>query len=426
VSAGSPSRPGTASILAVGSELLGTARLDTNSLYLTSRLEALGISVVRKVCVGDGWADLLAEIPLALVRAPLLVVTGGLGPTDDDRTKEAVAKVLGRALVRDEAILLRLKERFRRRGLEMPKVNEKQADVIDGAVVLENPRGSAPGFLVAAGGSTVVLLPGVPLEMKAMWADAVESLLARGAAAGVHRRTLKIAAMAESVVETLVKPVYAAYPDVPFTILATPGEVQLQFAARGTFEEASRVLDRIEADFHKALSGEIFGRDDDTLEGVSGDLLRVKGQTLALSESCTGGQLAGRITDIPGSSDYFLGAAVTYANAAKADLVGVSAATLERHGAVSEETAREMALGARKRFGATIGLSTTGIAGPGGGTPEKPVGTVHVALDAADGARLHRRLLLPGERSLIRRWTTSTALGMLRKHLLGLADGGRR
>src|SRR5450830_569606 len=399
VSAGSPSRPDTASILAVGSELLGTARLDTNSLYLTSRLEALGISVVRKVCVGDGWADLLAEIPLAFTRAPLLVVTGGLGPTDDDRTKEAVAKVLGRALVRDEAILLRLKERFRRRGLEMPKVNEKQADVIEGAVVLANPRGSAPGFLVAAGDSTVVLLP---------------------------RRTLKIAAMAESVVETLVKPVYAAYPDVPFTILAAPGEVQLQFAARGTFEEASRVLDRIEAEFHKALSGEIFGRDDDTLEGVAGDLLRVKGQTLALAESCTGGQLAGRITDIPGSSDYFLGAAVTYANAAKADLVGVSAATLERHGAVSEETAREMALGARKRFGATIGLSTTGIAGPGGGTPEKPVGTVHVALDAADGTRLHRRLLLPGERSLIRRWTTSTALGMLRKHLLGLADGGRR
>ena len=426
MSAGSASRPSTASILAVGSELLGTARLDTNSLYLTSRLEALGISVVRKVCVGDGWADLLAEIPLALARAPLLVVTGGLGPTDDDRTKEAVAKVLGRVLVRDEAILLRLKERFRRRGLEMPKVNEKQADVIEGAVVLANSRGSAPGFLVAAGASTVVLLPGVPLEMKAMWADAVEPLLARAGAAGVHRRTLKIAAMPESVVETLVKPVYTAYADVPFTILAAPGEVQLQFAARGTFEEASRVLDRIEADFHKALSGEIFGRDDDTLEGVVGDLLRVKGQTLALAESCTGGHLAGRITDVPGSSEYFLGAAVTYANAAKADLVGVSAATLERHGAVSEETAREMALGARKRFGATIGLSTTGIAGPGGGTPEKPVGTVHVALDAADGTRLHRRLLLPGERSLIRRWTTSTALGMLRKYLLGLADGGRR
>jgi nicotinamide-nucleotide amidase len=259
-----------------------------------------------------------------------------------------------------------------------------------------------------------------------MWVDAVEPLLARGGAPGLHRRTLKIAALPESVVETLVKPVYAAYPEVPFTILAAPGEVQLQFAARGTPEEATRVLDRIESDFHKALAGEIFGRDEDTLEEVAGKLLRAKAQSLALAESCTGGQLAGRVTDVPGSSDYFLGAAVTYANAAKADLVGVSAATLERHGAVSEETAREMALGARKRFGATIGLSTTGIAGPGGGTPEKPVGTVHIALDAADGTRLHKRLLLPGERSLIRRWTTSTALGMLRKHLLGLADGARR
>ena len=427
MSVGSPSPPAaTASILAVGSELLGTTRLDTNSLYLTGRLEALGISVVRKACVGDGWGDLLAEIPLALSRAPLLVVTGGLGPTDDDRTKEAVAKVFGRALVRDEALLLGLRERFRRRGFEMPKVNEKQADVIEGAVILANTRGSAPGFLVAAAGGTVVLLPGVPHEMKVMWVDAVEPLLARGGAPGLHRRTLKIAAVPESVVETLVKPVYAAYPEVPFTILAAPGEVQLQFAARGTPEEATRVLDRIESDFHKALAGEIFGRDDDTLEEVAGKLLRAKSQSLALAESCTGGQLAGRVTDVPGSSDYFLGAAVTYANAAKADLVGVSAATLERHGAVSEETAREMALGARKRFGATIGLSTTGIAGPGGGTPEKPVGTVHIALDAADGTRLHKRLLLPGERSLIRRWTTSTALGMLRKHLLGLADGARR
>jgi nicotinamide-nucleotide amidase len=426
VSAGSAPRPGTASILAVGSELLGTTRLDTNSLYLTERLEALGVSVVRKACVGDGWDDLLAELAIALSRAPLLVVTGGLGPTDDDRTKEAVAKLLGRALVRDEAILLGLRERFRRRGIEMPRVNEKQADVIEGAVVLANPRGSAPGFLVTAGGGTIVLLPGVPHEMKHMWADVAEPRLGLGGARGLHRRTLKIAAMPESLVETLVRPVYAAYPDVPFTILAAPGEVQLQFAARGTPEEASRVLDRIEGDFHKALSGEIFGRDDATLEEVAGDLLRRKAQTLAVAESCTGGELAGRVTDVPGSSEYFLGAAVTYANAAKADLVGVSPATLERHGAVSEETAREMALGARKRFGATIGLATTGIAGPGGGTPEKPVGTVHVALDGADGTRLQRRLLLPGGRALIRRWTTSTALALLRRYLLTLAEGPRR
>ena len=411
--------PPTASILAVGSELLGTARLDTNSLFLTERLDALGIETVRKACVGDGWDALVAEVRVALDRAPLLVTSGGLGPTDDDRTKEAVAKVLGRPLVRDEAILRRLKERFRKRGYEMPEVNAKQADVIEGATVLANRRGSAPGFLVEAGGRTIVLLPGVPHELKAMWDDAVAPLLGRGAGDGLHRRVLKVAAMPESVVETLIRPVYDAYPDVPITILAAPGEVHLQFAARGSAESAGAVLDRIEADFHKALAGEIFGRDEITLEEVVGDLLRLRQRTLALAESCTGGHLAGRLTDVAGSSDYFLGSAVTYANSAKADLVGVAAATLERFGAVSEETAREMALGARRRFGASIGLAITGIAGPGGGTPEKPVGTVHLALDDADGTRLARKLLMPGDRALVRRWSTSAALSMLRHHLLG-------
>ena len=411
--------PRAASILAVGSELLGTTRLDTNSLFLTERLDALGIPVVRKAVVGDEWDDLVAELGLALDRAPLLVTSGGLGPTADDRTKEAVAKVLRRELVRDDEILRRLKERFRKRGYEMPEVNAKQADVIEGAVVLTNRRGSAPGFLLEQAGKTVVILPGVPHELKAMWDDAVAPLLARTAGTGLHRRVLKVAAIPESVVETWIRPVYAAYPDVPITILAAPGEVQLHFAARGTPEEAQEVLDRIEADFHKALAGEIFGRDDDTLEGVVGDLLRLRGKTLGLAESCTGGLLAGRLTDLAGSSDYFLGSAVTYANTAKAELVGVAASTLERFGAVSEETAREMALGARCRFGASIGLAITGIAGPGGGTPEKPVGTVHCALDDADGTRLHRKLLMPGDRALIRRWSTSSALSLLRHHMLG-------
>jgi nicotinamide-nucleotide amidase len=382
-------------------------------------MDALGIGTVRKACVGDDWDDLLAEIAAALGRAPLLVTSGGLGPTDDDRTKEAVAHVLGRRLVRDEEILQRLKERFRKRGYEMPDVNAKQADVIEGATVLANRRGSAPGFLVEQGGKTVVLLPGVPHELKAMWDDAVVPLLAPAAGPGLRRRTLKVAAMPESVVETMIKPVYAAHNGVPITILASPGEVLLQFASRGGAEEAGAVLDLIESDFRKVLGGEIFGRDDETLEGVVGDLLRQRKKTLALAESCTGGLLAGRLTDVAGSSDYFLGAAVTYANSSKTGLTAVSAETLERFGAVSEETAREMALGARRLFGASIGLSITGVAGPGGGTPEKPVGTVHLALDDADGKRAHLRLLMPGDRAHIRRWTTSSALSMLRHHLLG-------
>ena len=415
----------TASILAVGSELLGTTRVDTNSLFLTGSLEELGVRVVRKACVVDAWEELLAEIRAALERAPLLVVTGGLGPTDDDRTKEAVAHVLGRRLVRDEKILAGIVERFRRRGMEMPSVNAKQADVIEGSVVLANARGSAPGALVEAGGKTIVLLPGVPMEMEAMWRDAAVPMLGSASGAAVHRRVLKIAGMAESAVEERIKPVYAAHAEHEITILAAPGEVQLHFSARGTAEEAAHELDRIERDFRSVLGIEIFGRDGETLEGVVGDLLRAHGKTLAVAESCTGGLLAGRITDIAGSSDYFVGAAVTYANAAKVQILGVDEETIERHGAVSEETAREMAAGVRRRFGAAIGVSVTGIAGPGGGTPEKPVGTVHLGLDSDDGAREHRKLLLPGERSLIRRWTTSVALSMVRRHLLALARAGR-
>lgn len=413
----------TASILAVGSELLGTTRLDTNSLFLTGELEALGIPVVRKACVGDRWEDLLAELETALSRAPVLVVTGGLGPTEDDRTKEAVAHILGRRLVRDEEILQRLRERFRRRGREMPAPNQKQADVIEEAVVLRNPRGTAPGYLVEAGEKTIVLLPGIPAEMRGMWQEEVLPLLSRHAAAGrIRRRVLKVAGMPESAVEEVVTPVYRAWPGHDFTILAASGEIQLHFSAKGTPEAAQLALDRIEADFRKALGNEIFGRDDETLESVVGDLLRARGQTLALAESCTGGHVAARLTDVPGSSDYFLGGAVTYANSAKIGLVQVTPETLERFGAVSEEVAREMAAGARRTFGATVGVGVTGIAGPSGGTPEKPAGTVHLALDSADGTRLHRRLLLPGDRALVRRWTTSAVLSLVRFHLLGRSD----
>lgn len=415
----------TASILAVGSELLGTTRLDTNSLFLTGELETMGLRVIRKACVGDEWPDLEGEMRLALGRAPLLVVSGGLGPTADDRTKEVLAAILGRKLVRDEEILERLRERFRRRGFEMPKVNEKQADVVEGSVVLVNRRGSAPGFLVEEGGRTVVLLPGVPAELKAMWTDEAAPRLARVfGTGGVHRRILKVGGLPESVVEERIQPVYAAWTETPITILANAGEVQLHVAARGTAEEAAKTLDRLEADFRKALGDDIFGRDAETLEGNVGSLLRSRGETLALAESCTGGLLAARLTEVPGSSDYFLGSAVTYANSAKAGLVGVKPETLERFGAVSEETAREMAAGARLRFGATIGFAVTGIAGPSGGSVEKPVGTVHMALDAADGTRLHRLGLFPGDRALIRRWTVSAALVMIRKHLLASGGGG--
>ena len=405
----------TASILAVGSELLGTTRLDTNSLFLAGRLESIGIRVVRKACVGDSWDDLVAELGWALARAPLLVVTGGLGPTEDDRTKEAVASLLGRRLVRDEAILARLEERFRKRGREMPGVNAKQADVVEGAVVLPNRQGTAPAYLIEAEGKTIVLLPGVPREMKALFEESVLPHLTRGGTPpGIHRRVLKVVGLGESAVEELARPVYEANRGHEVTILAAaPGEVQLHFQAGGTRAEAEPALDALEAALREAIGPALYGRDDETLEEVVGRLLGKAGLTVALAESCTGGMMASRLTDVPGSSEYFLGGAVTYANAAKIDLAGVSPETLGRFGAVSEEVAREMAAGIRRRFGASVGLGVTGIAGPGGGSAEKPVGTVHLALDALDGRR-HERLVLPGDRAMVRRWTTSAALAMIR------------
>jgi nicotinamide-nucleotide amidase len=409
----------TASILAVGSELLGTTRLDTNSLFLTGELEEIGIRVVRKACAGDAWDGLLAELRFALETAPLLVVTGGLGPTEDDRTKEAVAHLLGRRLLRDEAILEGLRERWRKRGREMPDVNAKQADVVEGALVLHNRYGTAPGYLVEDDGKVVVLLPGVPREMKGLWADQVRPWLAKGGAAeGVHRRVLKVVGLGESMVEELVRPVYEKHRGHDVTILAAaPGEVQLHFSARGAAGEASAALDEIEADFRAAVGEALFGRDDETLEGVVGALLREAGMTLALAESCTGGLVSTRVTDVSGSSAWFLGGVVAYADAAKVELLGVSPETLAAHGAVSEETAREMAAGARRRLGASAALAVTGIAGPAGGTPEKPVGTVHLALDAEDGTTLHEKLALPGDRSMVRRWTASAALAMIRAWL---------
>jgi len=406
----------TASILAVGSELLGTTRVDTNSLFLTGELEAIGVRVVRKACVGDGWEELLAELRHALARAPLLVVTGGLGPTEDDRTKEAVAALLGRRLVRDEEILSRLRERFRKRGREMPAPNEKQADVIEGAVVLANRRGTAPGYLVEADGRTIVLLPGVPWEMKALFTETVVPHLTQGGTpAGLHRRVLKVVGLGESAVEELVRPVYEAHRGEDVTILASsPGEVQLHFAARGAPAAAGEALDALERDFRAVLGPALYGRDDETLEGAVGGLLLGAGLTVALAESCTGGMISARLTDVAGSSRWFQGAVVAYSNGAKTSLLDVSAEALERHGAVSEEVAREMAAGARRRFGASAGLAVTGVAGPSGGTPEKPVGTVHVALDAGDGTVRHERLALPGDRSLVRRWTTAAALAMIR------------
>jgi nicotinamide-nucleotide amidase len=405
-----------AAIVAVGSELLGASRTDTNSLWIAGKLDEAGIAVAHKACVGDELAAIAAALREASRRAPLVIVTGGLGPTADDLTREAVAEFAGRTLALDPAILEEIRGRFARRGIEMPRINEKQALVVDGSRPLTNPRGSAPGIWLETEEGVVACLPGVPAEMKRMFEELVfPEVAGRFGSAARHRRILKVAAMGESAVEERVTPVYEKWSSHVFTILASVGEVQLHLAAEGTAEEAARVLDAQTADFERALAGRIYGRDGQTLEGVVGDRLREIGATLATAESCTGGLIAQRITDVAGSSDYFRGSVVAYADDVKTAFLGVRSETLAAHGAVSEETAREMAEGARARFGADFAIAATGIAGPGGGTPEKPVGTVWIALAAPDRETKTLRLRPPGDRATIRGWTASAALEMLRE-----------
>jgi nicotinamide-nucleotide amidase len=411
-----------AALIAIGSELLGPRRQDTNALWLTEQLESVGIEVVRKACVGDDEQEIALELSFALARAPLVLATGGLGPTGDDRTREAAARAFGLRLTRDELILQALRQRFARRGLEMPSVNEKQALVLEGSRVIENRRGSAPGVWLERDGALIVLLPGVPVEMREMFEHRVLPEAAqRFGAARRYRRILKIAAMGESAVEERVAPVYARWPEHSFTILSSVGEVQLHLSASGTEEEAHRTLDAQSRDFEEALPGLIFGRDEDTLEKAVGGLLRAGGKTLAVAESCTGGLVGGRVTEVPGSSDYFLGGLISYADFAKEKFLGVSRELLILHGAVSEEVSRAMAEGAARGFGADFGLAVTGIAGPGGGSAEKPVGTVWIALSQKGKETESRRLRLPGDRRSVRTWAGATALEMLRRRLAGAA-----
>ena len=418
-----PLAPKTAAIVAIGSEMLGPLRQDTNSLWLSARLEETGILIRRKSIVGDDPELLREELDNAARAAHYVFTTGGLGPTADDVTVAAVAGWIGAPLRRDESFLASMRERFARRGFDMPACNEKQADFIDGARMLANPRGTAPGFWAERGANEIVILPGVPSEMKEIMENRVLPVL-RERAEGVvgRRRVLRIAGMGESAVEQLVAPVYAKWKDDPVTILAAPGEVQLHLACRGEPAEADARLAAMEADFRQILGDRIYGEDSEDLAAVVGRLLSASGRTLALAESCTGGLVAAMLTETAGASRYFLGSVVSYANSAKEELLEVSPETLLAHGAVSAEAAAEMARGARARFDADLAVSVTGIAGPDGGTPEKPVGTVYFALAQRQGVGVGKKRLFFGDRTVIRRASALQALELLRRHLTGAAE----
>jgi nicotinamide-nucleotide amidase len=408
-----------AEIIAVGSELLTPDRVDTNSLFLTEELNKLGIEVVRKSIVGDNRDDLSAAFHEALERVELIIASGGLGPTEDDLTRETVADLLGRKLQLDKEILQYIEGRFRQLGREMPSVNVRQAMVPEGAEVLENPRGSAPGLWIEDGGRRIALLPGPPRELKPMFHEQVLPRLQRFASSvRMFHRELRVAGMGESALEQRIKPIYTRYADVNTTILAAPGEIQIHLRIwTGDAPHAKKTLDEIVQSFQLALTDRIYSLDGSPLEEVVAQILTMNGATISAAESCTGGLLAQRLTSIAGSSSYFLGGVVCYSNELKTAWADVPAELIKTKGAVSGEVAIALADGIRRRAGSTLGVGITGIAGPGGGSEEKPVGTVHVAISHAGGVK-ERGTRFPGDREAIRWHAAQLALDMVRIHFL--------
>lgn len=408
-----------AEIIAVGSELLTPDRLDTNSLFLTEELNKIGIEVVRKTIVGDN-RDLLAEaFRDALNRVPLVISSGGLGPTEDDLTRETVAEMLGRKLRRNDDILRHIESRFRALGREMPQVNVRQAMVPEGAEILGNPRGTAPGLWLEDAGHSIVLLPGPPRELKPLFSEQVLPRLARRSS-GLHmfHREIRITGLGESQVEQRILGIYQRFQDVHTTILAAPGEVQVHLRMwGGDPEHAAKTLDEIVKGFEIALTDRIFSQDGSSLEEVVAEELTLHNATISAAESCTGGLVAQRLTSVAGSSAYFLGGVVCYSNELKTAWANVPAELIQAKGAVSAEVAVALAEGIRRRVGSTFGVGITGIAGPSGGSEEKPVGTVHIALAHAGGVK-ERGARFPGEREAVRWQASQVALDLVRTHFL--------
>ncbi|HYK17145.1 MAG TPA: competence/damage-inducible protein A [Bryobacteraceae bacterium] len=403
-----------AEIIAVGSELLTPQRLDTNSLYLTDQLNALGVEVVRKTVVGDERERLMDSILGAAARSQIVVLTGGLGPTEDDLTRDAVAEALGRPLEFNQAICDRIEEIFRRFGRKMVEINRRQAYVVSGAQVLSNDRGTAPGQWIEHNGVALMMLPGPPNELKSMFErECLPRLEKVLPVQSICTRQLRCVGIPESDLDQLISPVYKQYPMLATTILAVSGEIHVFLRARSPrAEEAEAVVEEAFARVDALLGDRVYSRNGDSLEKVVGDLLRERRATLSVAESITGGLLGGRITAVPSSSDYYVGGFLAYSNEMKSSLLGVSREILAEHSAVSEPVAKAMAEGAKARTGSTHALSITGYAGPEGAN----VGLVFVGLATPDGVEV-RRVQLPGDRDRIRQFSTNTALDVLRRKL---------
>lgn len=407
-----------AEIIAVGSELLTPYRQDTNSLYLTGKLNSLGITVSFKTIVGDHRDRLADVVRLALTRSELIILSGGLGPTEDDLNREVVAEVLGRRLHLVEDIRKRMRERWARLGRAMPENNLRQAMVPEGAEWLENQRGTAPGLWIEHDGSILVLLPGPPWELEPMFeTSCMPRLKPRSGGRCLRSRVYKIVGLPESEVDRRIAPAYKLYENPQTTILSVLGTIEVHLQAQGSNEaETEAALSDLGDKIELALGDHIFSSGGESLEEVVGMYLVMKRKTVALAESCTGGLVAERLTRIAGSSAFFLGGVVCYSNELKTRLVGVPPELIAALGAVSKAVAQALAEGIRRRTGASIGLAITGIAGPGGGTPEKPVGLVFIAL-ADERSTEVRQFQFPGDRERIRTWSAVAALEMIRRRV---------
>ncbi len=403
--------------------MLTPYRHDSNSLVLTEMLNAIGVTVAFKTVVGDRQKDLVNAIRGALSRTDIVILMGGLGPTEDDLTREAVAEALNLKLKRDAAQVAALHARAAMWRFPMPDNNLKQADVIQGATVLPNPNGSAPGqwLDVTYEGyrKLVMLIPGPPGECKPLFEEQCMPLVKTIAPQRfIATRTLKAAMIGESQADKVLAPIYTAYKDVETTILAHNGDIQLSLiCAKKTLDAAEQRVNELAGKMEEVLDDWLYSSEGESLEQIVLYYLGLRQATLATAESCTGGLVAERITSVAGSSRSFLGGAVVYSDKLKTDYAGVPAELIEKHGAVSEEVARALAAGIRERTGATLGLGITGIAGPGGGTEAKPVGLVYIAVSDAQNTDVLQRNFR-GPRDRMRQWTAQQALDLVRRRLM--------
>ena len=413
-----------AEIIAVGSELLTPHRLDTNSLFLTEKLNALGIELRLKTIVGDDRGRLAELLRAALGRSAIIIATGGLGPTEDDLTREVFSEVLGRPLREVEEIRSRIEQRFRQIGRRMAAINLKQAQVPEGAEWLDNPHGTAPGLWIEHNGTQIILLPGPPRELKPMFEAKCAERLARSVPRGrLVTRIYKVAGLSESEVDERIAPLYKQTTNPVTTLLASPGEIEIHLRATAPNEkEAEKLLDELGSRVEKELGGSLFTSCGETLEAVVGKLLRETGTTLAVAEGCTGGRIAERLTRRPGSSQYFLGGVVCYSHESKAQLAGLSPDLIRREGTVSPPVCRALAEGIRRKTQASLGLAVTGLSGPTGATTDKPLGLVYISLAGEQDSEV-REFRFTGERERVQELASQTSLHWVRKKLIEQTPG---